>query len=152
ERPFPRVTWRDAMLRYGTDKPERRIALELCELSDVVARTEFKGFAGALASGGGVRGLPVPDADALSRSELDKLNDLARSCGAKGLAWARVQPDGSWQSPIAKFLSDAEREAIGKRAGLAPGHVILFGADREKVVCDVLGRIRLELGARLGRY
>ena len=152
ERPFPRVTWQEAMLRYGSDKPERRIALELCELSDVVAKTEFKVFAGALASGGVVRGLPVPDADSLSRSELDRLNDLARSFGAKGLAWARIQPDGSWQSPIAKFLSDAEREAIGKRAGLRPGHVILFGADREKIVCDVLGRIRLELGAKLGRF
>jgi aspartyl-tRNA synthetase len=152
ERPFPRLTHKDAMLRYGSDKPERRITLELCELSDVVAKTEFKVFAGALASGGVVRGLPVPDADALSRSELDRLSDLARSFGAKGLAWARIQPDGSWQSPIAKFLSDAEREAIGKRAGLRPGHVILFGADREKVVCDVLGRIRLELGAKLGRF
>jgi aspartyl-tRNA synthetase len=152
ERPFPRITYQEAMLRYGSDKPERRIALELVELSDVVAKTEFKVFAGALASGGVVRGLPVPDADSLSRSELDRLNDLARSFGAKGLAWARIQPDGSWQSPIAKFLSDSEREAIAKRAGLRPGHVILFGADREKVVCDVLGRIRLELGAKLDRW
>ena len=115
-------------------------------------RTEFKVFAGALESGGVVRALPIPDADALTRSELDRLNDQARSLGAKGLAWARIQPDGSWQSPIAKFLTDDERAAIGKRAGLAPGHVILFGADREKVVCDVLGRLRLELGAKLGRY
>ena len=118
----------------------------------MVAGTEFKVFAGALGAGGVVRALPVPGADALSRSELDKLNELARSFGAKGLAWARVNPDGSWQSPIAKFLSDAERDAIAKRAGLRPGHVILFGADREKVVCEVLGRIRLELGARLDRW
>jgi len=151
-RPFERVSYRDAMLRYGSDKPERRIKLELVELSDVVAQTEFKVFAGALASGGVVRALPVPDADSLSRSELDKLSEMARGFGAKGLAWARIQPDGSWQSPIAKFLSDAERDAIGKRAGLLPGHVILFGADREKIVCDVLGRIRLELGAKLGRF
>jgi aspartyl-tRNA synthetase len=152
ERPFPRLTYADAMLRYGSDKPERRITLELCELSDVLAKTEFKVFAGALASGGVVRGLPVPDADSLTRSELDRLNDVARSFGAKGLAWARIQPDGSWQSPIAKFLSDSERAEIGKRAGLRPGHVILFGADREKVVCDVLGRLRLELGAKLQRW
>ena len=151
ERPFPRIDYREAMLRWGSDKPERRISLEICELSDVVAGSEFKVFAGALAAGGVVRALPVPDADGLSRSDLDKLNDMARGFGAKGLAWARILPDGSWQSPIAKFLSDAEREAIGKRAGLRPGHVILFGADREKVVCDVLGRIRLELGAKLGR-
>jgi aspartyl-tRNA synthetase len=152
ERPFPRVSHLEAMLRYGSDKPERRITLELCELSDVLAQTEFKVFAGALAAGGVVRGLPVPDADTLTRSELDRLNDVARSFGAKGLAWARIQPDGSWQSPIAKFLSDSEREAIGKRAGLRAGHVILFGADREKVVCDVLGRLRLELGAKLNRW
>src|SRR6266850_1772977 len=124
--------------------------LELLEHITVRAFRDVLGV--ALASGGVVRGLPVPEADALSRSELDRLNDLARSFGAKGLAWARIQPDGSWQSPIAKFLSDAEREAIAERAGLRPGHVILFGADREKVACDVLGRIRLELGAKLGRW
>jgi aspartyl-tRNA synthetase len=152
ERPFPRVTHKEAMLRYGSDKPERRIALELVELSDILAKTEFKVFAGALASGGVVRGLPVPDAESLSRSELDRLNDVARSFGAKGLAWARIQPDGTWQSPIAKFLSEAERDAMAKRAGLTPGHVILFGADREKVVCDVLGRLRLELGEKLERW
>ena len=150
--PFDRLDYREAMLRYGSDKPERRIRLELCELSDVLAKTEFKVFAGALASGGVVRALPIPDADALTRSELDRLNEQARSLGAKGLAWARIQPDGAWQSPIAKFLKDDERAAITKRAGLAPGHVVLFGADREKVVCDVLGRLRLELGAKLGRY
>jgi aspartyl-tRNA synthetase len=150
--PFERVAWPEAMARYGSDKPERRIELEIAELSDVVAKTDFKVFAGALKAGGVVRALPVPDADALSRSELDRLNDQARGLGAKGLAWARINADGSWQSPIAKFLSDAERAAIGERAKLAPGHVILFGADREKVVCDVLGRLRLELGAKLGRY
>ena len=117
ERPFPRLGWAEAMLRYGTDKPERRITLELVELTDVVRGTEFKVFAGALASGGVVRGLPIPDAESLSRSELDRLNDVARSFGAKGLAWARIQPDGSWQSPIAKFLSDAERAGIGKARG-----------------------------------
>jgi aspartyl-tRNA synthetase len=88
----------------------------------------------------------------LSRGDLDRLAETAKSFGAKGLAWVRVAADGSWQSPIAKFLTEAEREAIAKRAGLRPGHVILFGADREAVVCDVLGRLRLELGAKLGRF
>jgi aspartyl-tRNA synthetase len=151
-RPFDRLSYADAMARYGSDKPERRIALEIVELSDLLAASEFKVFAGALASGGVVRGLPIHDAAALTRSELDRLNEQARGLGAKGLAWVRVADDGSWQSPIAKFLSDQEREAIAKRAGLRPGSVILFGADREKVVCDVLGRLRLELGAKLGRY
>ncbi|MEX2204994.1 MAG: aspartate--tRNA ligase, partial [Myxococcota bacterium] len=152
ERPFDRVSWADAMARYGSDKPERRIALQIVELSDLLARSEFKVFAGALSSGGVVRGLPIHDAAALTRSELDRLNEQARTFGAKGLAWVRVADDGSWQSPIAKFLSDDEKAAIGKRAGLRPGSVILFGADREKVVCDVLGRLRLELGQKLGRY
>ncbi len=151
-RPFDRVSYADAMARYGSDKPERRIALEIVELSDLLRKSEFKVFAGALSSGGVVRGLPIHDAAALSRSELDRLNEQARTYGAKGLAWVRVSDDGSWQSPIAKFLSDDEKAAIGKRAGLRPGTVILFGADREKVVCDVLGRLRLELGQKLGRY
>ncbi len=151
-RPFDRITYADAMARYGSDKPERRIALEIVELSDVLRESGFKVFAGALASGGVVRGLPIHDAAALTRSELDRLNDQARALGAKGLAWVRVADDGTWQSPIAKFLSADEQAAISERAGLRPGSVILFGADREKVVCDVLGRLRLELGQKLGRY
>jgi aspartyl-tRNA synthetase len=151
-RPFDRVTYKDAMARYGSDKPERRIRLEIVELSDALAKSSFKVFAGALESGGVVRGLPIPDAAALTRSELDRLSDQARSFGAKGLAWVRVAEDGSWQSPIAKFLSDEEKAAITARANLRPGSVILFGADREKVVCDVLGRLRLELGQKLGLY
>jgi aspartyl-tRNA synthetase len=151
-RPFPRLTYAEAMARYGSDKPERRITFEIVELSDVLAASEFKVFAGALAAGGVVRGLPIPDADALTRGDLDRLAETAKTFGAKGLAWVRVAQDGSWQSPIAKFLSESEREAIAKRAGLRPGHVILFGADAPSVVCDVLGRLRLELGAKLGRF
>jgi len=151
-RPFPRIDYADAMARYGSDKPERRIALEIVELSDLLAESGFKVFAGALSSGGVVRGLPIHDAAALTRSELDRLNDQARGLGAKGLAWVRIGEDGSWLSPIAKFLSEDEKASIAARAGLLPGSVILFGADREKTVCDVLGRLRLELGEKLGRY
>jgi aspartyl-tRNA synthetase len=150
-RPFPRLAYAEAMARYGNDKPDTRIALEIVELSDVVGRSGFKVFAEAVASGGVVRGLPVPAADALSRGDLDRLVDLARGWGAKGLAWVRVGEGDSWQSPIAKFLSEQERQGIQQRARLAPGHLIFFGADREAVVCDVLSRLRLELGQRLGR-
>ncbi len=150
-RPFPRMAWADAMARYGSDKPDVRIRLEIVDLCDALASSGFKVFAQALAGGGVVRALPIPDADAISRSELDRLVEQAREWGARGMAWVRVGADGSWQSPIAKYLSDAERAAIAERARLAPGHLILFVADRAAVACDVLGRMRLELGGRLGR-
>ncbi len=151
-RPFPRLPHSEAMARFGSDAPERRIELELVDLSDLVAESEFKVFAGAVAAGGVVRALPIPDADAVTRSDLDRMEDQASQWGARGLAWVRVKEDGSWASPIAKFLSDSEREAIAKRAGLEPGHLLLFGADRERLVNDVLGRLRLQLGKRLERW
>jgi aspartyl-tRNA synthetase len=150
-RPFPRLSYEDAMRRFGTDAPDTRVELELIDLTDVVAESGFKVFAGAVSSGGVVRALPVPDGQALTRGDLDRLVGLAQEWGARGLAWVRVADDGSWQSPIAKFLSDDEREGISRLAGLEPGHLIFFAADREKVVCDVLSRLRLELGRRLGR-
>ncbi|MBW2280230.1 MAG: aspartate--tRNA ligase [Deltaproteobacteria bacterium] len=150
-RPFPRLSYDESMARYGTDRPDTRIELEIVDLTDAVADCEFKVFSGAVKSGGLVRALPVPKADEVSRGELDRLVALAQEWGAKGLAWIRVADDGSWQSPIAKFLSDDEREAIASRANLEPGHLIFFMADRESVVCDVLARLRSELGHRLGR-
>ena len=150
-RPFPRYSYADVMARYGTDKPDTRIQLELVDLSDVVAGSGFKVFSGAIEAGGVVRALPVPQADALSRSDLDRLVAQAQEWGAKGLAWVRVASDGAWQSPIAKFLSDEERARISERAGLQAGHLIFFAADREALVCDILGRLRVELGQRLER-
>jgi aspartyl-tRNA synthetase len=150
-RPFDRISYDEAMRRYGTDRPDRRILLELVDLSDLVTKSGFKVFAEAVRNGGVVRGLPIPNADAITRSELDRLGEQAVQWGAKGLAWVRVGEDGSWQSPIAKFLSEEERAGIGERARLAPGSLILFGADRASVVNDVLGRLRVELGQRLGR-
>ncbi len=151
ERPFPRYSYADVMARYGTDRPDTRIQLEIVDLSDLVAGSGFKVFAGAIEAGGVVRALPVSQADALSRSDLDRLVAQAQEWGAKGLAWVRVASDGAWQSPIAKFLSDDERAQISERAGLEPGHLIFFAADREALVCDVLGRLRVELGTRLER-
>lgn len=150
-RPFDRVSYDEAISRYGSDKPDRRIQLELVDFSDVVAESGFEVFASAVEHGGEVRGLPIPQADALTRSDLDRLGDQARKLGARGLAWVRVKEDGSWTSPIAKFLSEGERAEITSRASLAPGHVLLFCADRAALVADVLGRLRAELGARLGR-
>jgi aspartyl-tRNA synthetase len=150
-RPLPRLGWNEAMLRYGSDKPDTRIELELVDLTDLVAKSGFKVFAEATEKGGVVRALPVPQADAITRGDLDRMVEQAREWGARGLAWVRVGADGAWQSPIAKFLSEEERAGIAKRAGLRPGHLILFGADRVARVCDVLGRLRVQLGQRLGR-
>jgi aspartyl-tRNA synthetase len=101
--------------------------------------------------GGAVRALPIPDADAISRSELDRLVDQSKQWGARGMAWVRVGADGAWQSPIAKFLSEGERAQIAERAELRPGHLVLFVADRASLAAEILGRLRVELGERLGR-
>jgi aspartyl-tRNA synthetase len=150
-RPFPRISYAEAMRRYGIDRPDTRIALELVDLTDALAQSDFKVFASAVKSGGVVRALPIAAADEITRGELDRLGARAQELGAKGLAWVRIGADGSWQSPIVKFLSDAEREVISERAGLEPGHRILFAADRQKLVCEVLSTLRVELGQRLGR-
>jgi aspartyl-tRNA synthetase len=151
-RPFPRLSYADVMARYGSDKPDTRIRLEIVDLSDLVADSDFRVFVDAVRGGGVVRALPIPDARGLSRSELDRVVERSRDWGAQGLAWVRVTDDGGWQSPIAKYLSSAEQSAIGERAGLRPGHLVFFVADRVGVACEVLGRLRLELGARLERY
>ncbi|MFQ5514313.1 MAG: aspartate--tRNA ligase [Myxococcota bacterium] len=150
-RPFPRLGFAESMARYGSDRPDTRIELEIVKLSDLLGGSGFKVFSGAVAAGGVVRALPVPDADELTRGDLDRLVAQAQEWGARGLAWVRIAPDGSWQSPIAKFLSEEERQKIGERAKLRPGHLLFFGADREALVCEVLGRLRSELGVRLGR-
>jgi aspartyl-tRNA synthetase len=150
-RPFARLSHADAMARYGTDRPDTRIQLELVDLSDIVADCGFKVFSEAVKQGGVVRALPIAEAHALTRGDLDRLVDQAIGWGARGLAWVRVAEDGRWQSPIAKFLSDDVRHAISARAGLEPGHLILFAADRAQLASDILGRLRIELGQRLGR-
>lgn len=152
ERPFPRLSYAEAMARYGSDRPDTRIQLEIVDLSDVLGDSAFKVFSGAVSSGGVVRALPVHEADALTRGDLDRLESQAKDWGARGLAWVRVAADGSWQSPIAKFLSETECEKISERVSLRPGSLIFFGADSEAVVCDVLGRLRDELGVRLERF
>ena len=149
-RPFRRLSHAEAIARYGIDKPDTRIALELVDLSEVFRRSDFRAFRAAVDTGGIVKCLPVPDADALSRGEIDRLEAFARKeLGARGLAWVRVQPDGSWQSPIAKFLSDAERAALAAHA--RPGSVLFFQADSAAKANQVLARLRADLGQRLGR-
>jgi aspartyl-tRNA synthetase len=152
QRPFPRLSFRDVMARYGEDKPDARIQLELVDVSDLAAASGFQVFARVVEQGGVVRALPVPEATSISRGDLDRLEQQATGWGAKGLSWIRVTESGGWQSPIAKHLSDVEREKMTERCALRPGHLIFFVADREAVACSVLSRLRTELGERLGRF
>ncbi len=145
--PWPRLGYDEALLRFGVDRPDRRFGLEIQELGEALATTEFKVFAGALASGGVVRGLNAGVRE-LPRSELDALTETAKRHGAKGLVWAFVQEDGTWRSPIAKFLSEAELAAVTERLAGKPGELLLIVADSAKVAAASLGALRLELAQR----
>ncbi|CAN5671202.1 aspartate--tRNA ligase [soil metagenome] len=145
ERPpeIERMTWRESMERFGTDKPDLRFGLELVELTDAFAATEFKAFAGA----GTIKGICVPGAAAAhGRNQLDKLTDRAKQLGAKGLVWLRVADDGALDSPVAKFLSAAESAAVVERTGAAAGDLVLIVADEWATTCDVLGQLRNDFG------
>jgi aspartyl-tRNA synthetase len=138
-----RISWREAMERFGVDKPDLRFAMELVELTDVFAGTEFRAFAGAEA----IKGLRVPGvADQYGRNQLDKLTDRAKRLGAKGLVWLKVSGDGSFDSPVAKFLSPAEAEGVAKRVTAEPGDLVLVVADTWLTTCEVLGQLRNDLG------
>ncbi len=143
--PFGRLTYADAMNRFGSDKPDLRFGMEITDVSTVFAGTEFKGFGGALDAGGVVRGInggPL----GLSRSGLDGLVADAQALGAKGLAWLVVEDDGTWRSPIAKFLSEAELGGLLAGFDAKPGDTVLLVADTAKLAGAVLGSLRLQLG------
>jgi aspartyl-tRNA synthetase len=151
-RPFPRLAYAEAMARYGSDKPDTRILLELVDLTETFRSSEFRAFRSAVASGGIVKCLPIHDADALSRSEIDRLEAFVKKeLAAKGLGWIRVGADGEWQSPIAKFLSASEREAITAATRARAGSLLLFQADEPVRANAVLSRLRSDLGTKLGR-
>jgi aspartyl-tRNA synthetase len=152
EAPFKRITYADAMDRYGCDRPDTRVLLELVDLSDVFRTSEFKAFRGVAEHGGLVKALPIPDAGELSRGEIDRLEKFVRKeLGAKGLGWIRVEDDGSWKSPITKFLGEPETAAIRERCKAEPGMVIFFQADEAGRANAILSRLREDLGRRLGR-
>ncbi len=144
-RPFPRLTWQEAMDRYGTDKPDIRFGMEVQDLSAVFTETEFKAFAGVLGRGGTVRGINAGE-QGLARAGLDGLVDRALSLGAKGLVWMVVEDDGALRSPVAKFLSDVEKAALIGELDASPGDLLLIVADEFKVVSKVLGALRLDMG------
>ncbi len=149
ERPFLRLTWQEAMDRYGTDKPDTRFGMEIVDLSDVFAETEFRAFSATLDAGGVVRGFNAGGQET-SRSRLDGLVERARELGAKGLVWMVVQPDATLRSPVAKFLSDDELAAVVERLDARPGDLLLVAADEWRTAASVLGQLRVELGRPAG--
>ncbi|RMH43140.1 MAG: aspartate--tRNA ligase [Deltaproteobacteria bacterium] len=149
-RPFLRMSWREAMDRYGVDKPDLRLDLELCDVTDAARGSGFRVFDQAIDKGHIVKCLRVPDGSRLSRSDLDRLTDFAKPFGVKGVAFARVQDGGAWQAPFAKVFADAQREAVNAAAGAQPGDVLLFVADSFKTANTCMGAIRLHIGDKLG--
>ena len=146
--PFPRLTYKDALARYGSDKPDLRFGLELEDVSDLFAGTDFRLFAGALESGGQIKALRAPGLAEVSRREIDALTETARRFGAKGLITVGITQDGV-RSAIARFITPQMRAALLKRLDAVPGDLLLLVADEPAVVAEALGRLRLEIGARL---
>jgi aspartyl-tRNA synthetase len=149
--PFPRLTYEEALDRYGSDKPDLRFAMELCDLTDALRDVEFRVFADPIAAGGRVRGLVAPGCADYSRKQIDELTELARRHGAGGLVHLAVEPDGTLHGPTAKFLDEAHQASLKAVSGAGTGDLLLVVADADPLrSADVLGRLRLELGDRLG--
>ncbi|MFG3113291.1 aspartate--tRNA ligase [Streptomyces sp. NPDC048197] len=145
--PFPRIPFREAMLKYGSDKPDLRTQLELVDITDVFEGSEFKAFAGKH-----VRALPVPAVQDQPRKFFDQLGDYAVQQGAKGLAWVRVGEDGSLTGPIAKFLTEENVKVLTERLGLEAGHAVFFGAGGFDEVSKIMGAVRVEAAKRAGHF
>ncbi|MCC8150528.1 MAG: aspartate--tRNA ligase [Lachnospiraceae bacterium] len=148
--PIPRMTWQEAMDRYGSDKPDTRFGMELIDVSDVVRGCEFAVFSNALENGGSVRGICVPGKGDLGRKQVDKLVELAKTYGAKGLAYIQCKSDGSVKSSFSKFFTEEGLQKLIDAMGGKSGDLLLFAADKNKVVWDVLGALRLHMGKELG--
>jgi aspartyl-tRNA synthetase len=146
---FPRITYAEAMRRFGSDRPDTRFGLELTDVTDLFGESGFKVFRSACESGGVVKTIVVKGGATMSRKEIDDIANVAIELGAKGMAWIKVSGE-DWQSPIVKFFSDAERSGLGERLGLEDGDLVLFGADSEKVVHEVLGALRSRIAQARG--
>ena len=148
-RPFRRMTYREAMDRFGSDKPDTRFGLELCNVSDLAEQSGFRVFAEAVKNGGSVRCINAKGfEEKLSRREIDALGDFVKSCRAKGLAWITWSRTEGVKSPITKFLSEDTQKALYERTGFEPGDILFFVADRDEIVFGALGALRLHLGER----
>ncbi|MDW7738695.1 MAG: aspartate--tRNA ligase [Bacillota bacterium] len=146
-RPFMRIPYTEAMNRFGSDKPDLRFGMELTDINDLAAESDFKVFKSALEDGGSVKGLCVPESKQFSRKDLDDLTLLARQLGAKGLAWVFVGEEG-WRSPISKFFSDQLMSQITEAMKAKPGDLLLFVADQWETCCEVLGQLRNRLSPK----
>ncbi|MBO5985487.1 MAG: aspartate--tRNA ligase, partial [Lachnospiraceae bacterium] len=148
--PLKRMTWTEAMNRFGSDKPDTRFGMELRDVSEVVKNCGFSVFSGAVAAGGTVRGINVKGQAEMPRKKIDALVEFAKGYGVKGLAYLGVLPDGTYKSSFAKFMTEDELKALATAMDGEPGDLLLFAADRQKIVWNVLGALRCELAKQLG--
>ncbi len=142
--PFDRLSYREAIDRYGSDKPDRRFGVQLVDLSDDFRASGFKVFRGALDAGGVVKAINAKGFAAITTGQIEELTEIAKVFGAKGLAFIKVE-NGEWKSPIVKFFNDAEKAVLQSKLNIEEGDLILFGADKWEIACEVLGRIRLRV-------
>lgn len=142
--PFPRLTWREAMDQFGSDKPDRRFAMNLVDLADVFSDSSFKMFRGALDSGGAVKAINAKRFAGITTGQLEDLTTMAKHYGAKGLAFIKAE-NGEWKSPIVKFFTPEERASLTEKLAIEEGDLLLFAADKWEVVCEVLGRLRVRI-------
>src|SRR5919204_1773811 len=142
--PFDRLTYREAVDRYGSDKPDRRFGMELVDLGEIFRQSSFKLFRGALDAGGVVKAINGKGFAGITTGQIEELTDTAKVFGAKGLAFIKVE-NGEWKSPIVKFFNQAEKAALQSKLKIEEGDLILFGADKWEIACEVLGRIRLRV-------
>ena len=147
--PIQRMTWQEAMDRFGSDKPDLRFGMELTDVTDVVKNCGFSVFTSALADGGSVRGINAEGQGSMPRKKIDKLVDFAKTYGAKGLAYIAIAEDGTRKSSFAKFMTEEEMDALVRAMEGKPGDLLLFAADKNKVVYDVLGALRVELAKQM---
>jgi aspartyl-tRNA synthetase len=149
ETPLKRMTWAEAMDRYGSDRPDTRFGMELVDVSDVFADSDFKVFSGAVSSGGVVKAISATGAGDWSRGRIDALNEIAVEAGAKGLAWIAFTNEDEVKSPIVKFFSDEEMAALKESLGVQPGDLVMFAAGEKQLACEILGVMRLHMAKEL---
>lgn len=148
--PFTRISWQEAMDRFGSDKPDARFGLELFDISDIMMESTFEPVKETLKKGGIAKAIKIPGIAGYSRKEMDDIRSMAISFGAKGIAWITYMEDGTVKSPILKFLTEEQIEALKVKADAKPGDIVFFVADDKKTTYDVMGRFRLFFGEKLG--